>query len=480
MIRRILTHLARPTPPRTLSGAGPWQKGKTCAAFAVRPFTSGAHSKRRYTLAALGTIGASIAAATLFNRNAEPEAEKEWDQGIPALDLRSVGGYQGAVQLAGDLVAYLSDVEGFIRSGKRPPENVLLSGDPGMGKAYLAKAIAGHAGVPFFSARASEFGNGSKAKLSALFAMAERKAPCVLCIQRVEELTPTESAEFLRLLSKERRGVLVVATTTREHQILTRTGRFQFRIPIGPLAEEDRYAILKNLTRDKSLDQDVDLSRLAREAWGLKSVSSLIALLTQAEARAFREKTPLAARHLSEALHVMGLGVRIQDLQTSEEKFIMASHEAGHALVAYLLGFTIQSVTTYPHSTGGITLSGNTYYLYPPGFKGKDELADKVCVHLAGRAAELFVGKARNLCSSDFIQAKQTAEEMIAERFLLTPDPRAGIESLLAEQTQRALNLLKENSALFEKIRDSLLSRRELSGEEFAALTSGMPRVIQN
>ena len=130
---------------------------------------------------------------------------------------------------------------------------------------------------------------------------------------------------------------------------------------MGPPNEEDRKAILKEITKEMHLDPEFDCSLIAEATWGCNSVSSLFSLLAQANVNAFGEGKPMAMRHVLAAIETAREGIEVEDLSTEEEKLFLASHEAGHALVAHLVGVKVLWVSTRPRSTGNEFQGGRTY-----------------------------------------------------------------------------------------------------------------------
>ncbi len=336
----------------------------------------------------------------------------------PVVTFADVAGCDEAKQELVEVVEFLKNPEKFIQLGARIPKGVLLVGPPGSGKTLLAKAVAGEAGVPFFSLSGSEFvelfvGVGAS-RVRDLFDQAKKAAPCIVFIDEIDAVGRQRGAglgggndereQTLNQMLVEMDGfntdtnVIITAATNRPDILdpaLLRPGRFDRRVTVDAPDVKGREAILKVHTRGKPLKSDVDLALIARQTPGFTG-ADIENLVNEAAILAARSgKTEIGQAELQAAIEKVALGPeRRSRLMTPREKEIVAYHEAGHAVAAALTPeaeIAVQKVTIVPRGmAGGVT------WLTPE----KDETAlsmtkkrmeAQLVYMLAGRAAEEIV-----------------------------------------------------------------------------------------
>ena len=350
-----------------------------------------------------------------------------------------VAGMEEAKQELREVVEYLKDPGKFERIGGKVPKGVLLVGPPGTGKTLLARAVAGEAGVPFFSISASQFiemfvGVGAS-RVRDLFAGARKEAPSIIFIDEMDAVGRSRGAGFggghdereqtLNQLLSEMDGfdphekVIVMAATNRPDVLdpaLLRPGRFDRRVVIERPDWRDRESILKVHTRKTPLSPDVDLTVIARGTPGMTG-ADLENLVNEAAILAARENTSsVSMRHMEEAKDKILMGGERKMFLSQEEKRITAYHESGHVLVAKLLPGTdpIHKVTIIPRGMAlGVTqqLPEDDRYHYP-----KSYLMNRLSVILGGRVAERSVfGDISTGAQNDLKTVTEIAEKMVCQ-----------------------------------------------------------------
>ncbi len=351
-----------------------------------------------------------------------------------------VAGVEEVKEELAEVVEFLKDPEKFTRLGGRMPKGILLVGPPGTGKTLLAKAIAGEAGVPFFSISGSDFvemfvGVGA-ARVRDLFSQAKRHAPCIIFIDEIDAVGRhrgigaggghEERDQTLNQLLVEmdgfdsREGIVVIAATNRPDILdpaLLRPGRFDRRIEVPPPDLKGREAILKVHAKNIPLAEDVDLSVVAKGTPGFTG-ADLANLLNEAALIAARQgKSKVDMTDIEKAKDKILLGKERKGIAISEEeRQLSAYHEAGHALVAHLLPGTdpVYKVSIIPRGrTLGVIqqLPIDERHVYP-----KDYLIKKIMILLGGRVAEEFVfGQATTGSGDDLEKATEIARRMVCE-----------------------------------------------------------------
>jgi len=365
---------------------------------------------------------------------------KRFLEGRPKVTFNDVAGVEEAKEELKEVVEFLKDPERFRRLGARIPKGVLLLGPPGCGKTLLARAVAGEAGVPFFFISGSEFvemfvGVGA-ARVRSLFEQAKQHKPCIVFIDELDAVGRQRGAglggghdEREQTLNEllvqmdgfdPNEGIIVIAATNRPDILdpaLLRPGRFDRRIVVDPPDLRGRHEILKIHTRNKPLDEDVDLELLAKRTPGFTG-ADLANLVNEAAILAARKKKErISMRDFEEALDKVLAGPERRSRVISErEKRFVAYHEAGHALAAKLLPHAdkVHKVTIMPRGMSlGQTMQLPTEDRY---IMTKSELLDRITVLLAGRAAEeMALGEVTTGAQNDLEEATELARKMVCD-----------------------------------------------------------------
>ncbi len=438
-------------------------------------------------------------------------------QGIKFSD---VAGEDEAKENLSEIVNYLHDPGKYREIGAAMPKGILLVGPPGTGKTMLAKAVAGEAGVPFFSMSGSEFvemfvGMGAS-KVRDLFKQAKEKAPCIVFIDEIDAIgqkrdgrlsSNDEREQTLNQLLTEmdgfedNTGVIILAATNRPESLdpaLTRPGRFDRRVPVELPDLKGREEILKVHAKKIKLEDGVDFGKVARMASGA-SGAELANIINEAALRAVRDgRNRVSQADLEESIEVVIAGYQKKNaILTDQEKKIVAYHEVGHALVAALQNHSapVQKITIVPRTSGalGYTMQveeGNHYLL------SKEELENKIATLTGGRAAEELVFHSVSTgASNDIEQATKLARSMIT-RYGMSPDfdmvaletvtnqylggdvslacsaqtqteiDRQVVE-LVKRQHEKASAILRENRDKLDEIARYLYEKETITGEEF-------------
>ena len=358
------------------------------------------------------------------------------DNGIKFSD---VAGEDEAKENLTEIVDYLHNPKKYEEIGAKMPKGLLLVGPPGTGKTMLAKAVAGEAGVPFFSMSGSEFvemfvGMGAS-KVRDLFKQAKEKAPCIVFIDEIDAIGGKRSnggvgghderEQTLNQLLTEmdgfegNSGVVILAATNRPETLdpaLTRPGRFDRRVPVELPDLKGREEILKVHAKKIKVDPNVDYTQIARMASGA-SGAELANIVNEAALRAVRQGRKAATQaDLEESIETVIAGYQKKNaILTDKEKMVVAYHEIGHALVAAKQSNSapVQKITIVPRTSGalGYTMQvdeGNHYLMT------KEEIENKIATYTGGRVAEeIAVGSITTGASNDIEQATKLARAMI-------------------------------------------------------------------
>lgn len=339
-----------------------------------------------------------------------------------------------------EVVDFLKDPRKFNLVGARIPKGVLLVGPPGTGKTLLARAVAGEAGVPFFSISGSDFvemfvGVGAS-RVRDLFENAKKNAPCIIFIDEIDAVGRQRGAglggghdereQTLNQLLVEmdgfgaNEGIIIVAATNRPDILdpaLLRPGRFDRQITVDRPDVKGREAVLKVHARNKPLDKDVKLDVIAKRTTGFSGADLENLLNEAALLAARRNKKDIAMVEVDDAIDRVIVGTEKKSRVISDrEKRIVAYHEAGHTVAGFFLEHAdmVHKVTIIPRGRAGgyvIMLPKEDRMLVT-----KQELLDKISGLLAGRVAEeLFIGEIGTGAYSDFKQATGIARSMIME-----------------------------------------------------------------
>ena len=446
-------------------------------------------------------------------------------QSSDGIRFSDVAGEDEAKENLAEIVDYLHNPKKYTNVGASMPKGVLLVGPPGTGKTMLAKAVAGEAGVPFFSMSGSEFvemfvGMGAS-KVRDLFKQAKEKAPCIVFIDEIDAIGQKRNAgsgmggndereQTLNQLLTEmdgfesNNGVIILAATNRPESLdpaLTRPGRFDRRVPVELPDLAGREAILKVHARKIKTDGDVDFHTIARMAAGT-SGAELANIINEAALRAVRAgRTVVTQADLEESIEVVIAGYQKKNaILSDQEKRVVAYHEIGHALVAALQTSSapVQKITIIPRTSGalGYTMQVETA---DKNLLTKEELENKIATLTGGRAAEEVVfGQITTGASNDIEQATKLARAMITRygmndefdmvAFETVNNQYLGGDTSLAcsAETQQAIDrkvvalvkaqhakarqLLEEHRAALDRLAQYLYEKETITGEEFMQL----------
>ena len=457
---------------------------------------------------------------------------KIFDEEQPKTKFSDVAGYDGAKAEIAEVVDFLKMPERYSRVGAIVPRGVLMIGPPGTGKTLLARAVAGEAGVPFFSVTGSGFvelfvGVGAS-RVRDLFEQARKRAPAIIFIDEVDAIGQRRAGSGAVVSNDEREqtlnqllaemdgfepstGIVVLAATNRPEILapaLLRPGRFDREVTIPLPNVTERAAILAVHSRGKKLADDVNLDAIARGTPGF-SGADLANLTNEAAIFAVRDgRDVITAADFDAARDRIILGRREgSNVLLPEEKHAVAVHESGHALVAALSpqADPVAKVTILPAGQAlGVTeqLPLVERHLY-----GEDYLHDSLAVRLGGRAAELVVlGQGSTGAANDLAGATDLATKMVREFGLsktLGPVgyPEGGsvflgsggpgmssrpfaeatqaeidreVAMLLREAEKRAVELLTEHRSVLDALTDLLLENETVDGSEVYRL-AGLP-----
>ena len=417
-----------------------------------------------------------------------------------------VAGVEEAKAELREVVDFLRYPERFQQLGARVPKGILLYGPPGTGKTLLAKAVARESGAKFYSQSASAFvemfaGLGA-ARIRKLFEEARRNAPAIVFIDELDAVGTAragggfnrEHDQTLNQLLVELDGfdesaqVIVMGASNRLQDLdpaLLRPGRFDRQVVVAPPDLGGREEILRVHTRGKPLDPDVDLTTVARHTSGLTG-ADLANLCNEAAIFAGRqERKTILAEDFEGAMERVVAGLQQRRVVTEKEKRILAYHEAGHALLAHLMGdlLPIQKVTIIARGDA----LGYAYYLplEERYLHTKEEFLDVMKVALAGRAAEQIVfGRVTNGASNDLEKVTEIARAMVFEYGMSEASPSRTMRAdnyALSEETKRlrdseqarltdhayeeAQRLLIKHRASLDRIAAQLLERETLNRE---------------
>ena len=445
---------------------------------------------------------------------------KVYVKSAEGIKFDDVAGEDEAKENLTEIVDYLHDPSRYQEIGASMPKGVLLVGPPGTGKTMLAKAVAGEANVPFFSMSGSEFvemfvGMGAS-KVRDLFRQAKEKAPCIVFIDEIDAIGKKrdgqmggndEREQTLNQLLTEmdgfegNTGVIILAATNRPESLdpaLTRPGRFDRRVPVELPDLKGREAILKVHARKIKVAEDVDFEKVARMASGA-SGAELANIVNEAALRAVRDGRKFATQaDLEESIEVVIAGYQKKNaILTDKEKWTVAYHEIGHALVAakQTNSAPVQKITIIPRTSGalGYTMQveeGNHYLMT------KEEMENKIATLTGGRAAEETVfGSITTGASSDIEQATKLARAMITRygmsddfgmvaletvtnqylggdtSLACSADTQTKIDqqvvALVKQQHEKALKILTDNRGKLDELAKHLYEKETITGEEF-------------
>ena len=354
-----------------------------------------------------------------------------------------VAGIEGAKLELTEVVDFLKNPDRFTAVGAKIPKGCLLVGPPGTGKTLLAKAVAGEAGVPFFSISGSEFvemfvGVGAS-RVRDLFEQAKKNAPCIIFIDEIDAVGRQRGAglgggndereQTLNQLLTEmdgfegNTGIIIIAATNRPDVLdaaLLRPGRFDRQVTVDRPDYSGRLQILGVHARGKTLAKDVDLDKVARRTPGYTGADLANLLNEAAILAARRELTEVSNDEISDAIERIMVGPEKKDAVISErKKWLVAYHEAGHAIVGALMPDydPVQKISIIPRgNAGGLTFFTPSEERMESGLYSRAYLQNQMAVALGGRVAEEIVygeDEVTTGASNDLQQVASTARQMI-------------------------------------------------------------------
>ncbi len=436
------------------------------------------------------------------------------------IKFSDVAGEDEAKENLTEIVEYLHNPDRYKEIGASMPKGILLVGPPGTGKTLLAKAVAGESNVPFFSMSGSEFvemfvGMGAS-KVRDLFKQAKEKAPCIVFIDEIDAIGKKRDGQFSGNDEREQtlnqlltemdgfegnNGVIILAATNRPESLdpaLTRPGRFDRRVPVELPDLKGREEILKVHAKKVKAAGGIDYEKVARMASGA-SGAELANIVNEAALRAVRDgRDAVTQADMEESIEVVIAGYQKKNaILTDDEKWRVAYHEVGHALVAakQTNSAPVQKITIIPRTSGalGYTMQveeGNHYLMT------KEELENKIATLTGGRAAEeVKFGTISTGASNDIEQATKLARAMVtrygmSEEFdmvameTVTNQYLGGdsslacsaetqtkidkkVSELIRSEHEKAKKILSDNMEKLEEISKYLYEKETITGEEF-------------
>jgi len=492
-----------------------------------------------YGIPVLMTIAAVLIVMALMNGQANAAAggnrmanfgksrARMFNSGDTKVTFDDVAGLQEEKENLEEIVDFLKDPAKYTSVGARIPKGVILVGAPGTGKTLLAKAVAGEAGVPFFSISGSDFvemfvGVGAS-RVRDLFAEAKKNSPCIVFIDEIDAVARRrgtglggghdEREQTLNQLLVEmdgfgvNEGIIVMAATNRVDILdpaILRPGRFDRKVGVGSPDIKGREDILKIHSKNKPLGDDVDLAQIARTTAGftgadLENLMNEAAIYAAKEGRAY-----IVQKDINAAFIKVGIGAEKKSRVISdEEKRITAYHEAGHAVLFHILPgvgpvYTISIIPT------GMGAAGYTMPLPEKDemFRTKSRMINEIIVDLGGRVAEeMFFEDVTTGASQDFKQATRMARRMVTtygmsdrmgvvnydedddEVFIgrdlahtrkfseeTANEIDEEVKAIIDSCHEKARQLIRENKAVLEKTAKLLLEKEKITREEFEEL----------
>ncbi len=449
-----------------------------------------------------------------------------------SIKFADVAGEDEAKESLQEIVDFLHNPKRYEDIGAKMPKGVLLVGPPGTGKTLLARAVAGEAGVPFFSIAGSEFvemfvGMGAS-KVRDLFKQANEKAPCIIFIDEIDTIGKKrdgasgmggndEREQTLNQLLTEMdgfdaaKGVIILAATNRPESLdpaLTRPGRFDRRVPVELPDLKGRESILRLHAQKVKIGPDCDFAVVARMTPGA-SGAELANIINEAALGAVRHHRMAVTQYdLQEAVDTILAGAQKKNkILSDKEKCIVAYHEVGHAMVAALQNHSapVQKITIVPRTSGAL---GFTMQVEDGDhtLMTKEEILAKIATMTGGRAAEEVVFSSITTgASNDIEQATKMARAMItrygmtddfdmvaletvnnaylggdaslacSERTAATVDDK--VVEVVKQQHEKAKQMLIENRGKLDEIAKYLYEKETITGEEFMRILTAVPQL---
>ncbi|MDJ0617381.1 MAG: ATP-dependent zinc metalloprotease FtsH [Calothrix sp. MO_192.B10] len=448
-----------------------------------------------------------------------------------------VAGIEEAKEELQEVVTFLKQPEKFTAVGAKIPKGVLLVGPPGTGKTLLAKAIAGEAGVPFFSISGSEFvemfvGVGAS-RVRDLFKKAKESAPCLIFIDEIDAVGRQRGAgigggndereQTLNQLLTEmdgfegNTGIIIIAATNRPDVLdaaLLRPGRFDRQVIVDAPDRKGRLSILQVHSRNKKIDPSVSLEIVARRTPGFTGADLANLLNEAAILTARRRKEAITQLEIDDAIDRLTIGLTLNPLLDSRKKRLIAYHEIGHALLATLLEHSdpLNKVTIIPRSggVGGFSQLIFNEETIDSGLYTRAWLKDNITMTLGGKAAETEVfGEAETTggASGDLKSVTNLARKMVTmygmsdlglvaletqnndvflgrdwgHRSEYSEEMASKIDNKVREIAiscyQEACNIIRQNRPLVDKLVDILVEQETIEGEQFRSIVAEYTQV---
>lgn len=446
---------------------------------------------------------------------------KVYVQKETGITFKDVAGEDEAKESLVEVVDFLHNPAKYSKIGAKLPKGALLVGPPGTGKTLLAKAVAGEAGVPFFSLTGSDFiemyvGVGAS-RVRDLFKEASKNAPCIIFIDEIDAIGRSRDTKYgggneereqtlNQLLSEmdgfdTSKGILILGATNRPEildKALLRPGRFDRRIIVDKPDLKGRVEILKVHAKDVHMDESVDFDAIALATSGAVG-SDLANMINEAAINAVKEKREyVCQKDLFDAVEQVLVGKEKKDrIMSKEERKIVSYHEVGHALVSALQKNSepVQKITIVPRTMGALG-----YVMHVPEeekfLNTEAELRDMLVGLMAGRAAEEIVfDTVTTGASNDIEKATNIARSMVTQYGMSKKFGLIGLESveskyldgravmncsdhtaadidsevmaILKESYDKAIALLKDNREIMDKLADFLIEKETITGKEF-------------
>ncbi len=464
-------------------------------------------------------MGGSGGPMSVGKSNAKVYVQKE-----TGVTFKDVAGEDEAKESLQEVVDFLHNPGKYSKIGAKLPKGALLVGPPGTGKTLLARAVAGEAHVPFFSLTGSDFvemfvGVGAS-RVRDLFKEATKNAPCIIFIDEIDAIGRSRDSKYgggneereqtlNQLLSEmdgfdSSKGILILAATNRPEildKALLRPGRFDRRIIVDKPDLKGRVEILKVHAKDVKMDETVDLDAIALATSGAVG-SDLANMINEAAINAVKEGRQFVNQHdLFNAVEQVLVGKEKKDrIMSKEERRIVSYHEVGHALISALQKNSepVQKITIVPRTMGALG-----YVMHVPEeekyLNTEAELRDMLVSLVGGRAAEEVVfdtvttGAANDIEKATAIARSMVTRYGMSKRFGLVGlatvesqylDGRASLNcsdktaaeiddevvAILKESYEKALELLRENREVMDKLAEYLIEKETITGKEFMAI----------
>ena len=455
------------------------------------------------------------------------KVQMEPDTGVQFAD---VAGVDEAKEELAEVVDFLKQPERYTKLGAKIPRGALLIGPPGTGKTLLAKAVAGEAGVPFFSISAAEFiemfvGVGAS-RVRDLFEQAKKNAPCIVFIDELDAVG-RQRAQGVGMGNDEReqtinqlltemdgfegnKGVIVLAATNIPEVLdkaLLRPGRFDRQIQVGLPDFKGRTRILGVHARDKKLAEDVKLEDIAKRCLGMSGADLANVMNEAAIFGARKAKEVIEAEDIYDAIDRIQIGLEKKGATfSSERQKLVSYHEAGHALLGALMEEydLVNKITIVPRGgAGGVTIFTPEEEAMESGMYSKSYLENRICVAMGGRIAEEIINgkdKVTTGASNDFQQCTNTAKMMVEQmgmsdavgprnisggpsgpmQMMMGGGAQEGselknkvddeIDRILREQYDRGMALLTEHRDVLDAIANTLIEKEKIDGTQMLNL----------